>query len=137
MTILLLISQPRGVSQMVLASSDILTHMLGDGGGIPSAAAVQNVHIPMPAHRCLPHFHTELTLPRQSLLASLHQGSASHTFLQVKRGDSSNPSVPTELRYSVVSYANHFRNLLEDGDVTASKWSSLETGPGDNNDWGG
>lgn len=56
--------------------------------------------------------------------ASLHQGWASHTALQVKRVDLLELSLPTAICYSIVTYANHFRDLLQDGDITAPGFAS-------------
>lgn len=47
-----------------------------------------------------------------------------HTALQVKRVDSSDLSLPTGMCYSILSYAIHFRDLLQDGDITAPSLAS-------------
>lgn len=79
---------------------------------------VQNVNIPIPAHRYLTDFPPELTWPRHSLSASLHQGWASHIVFQVTRVHLLDLSLPTGICYSILTYAIHFRHLLQDGDIT-------------------
>lgn len=129
---LLLMPQPKRVSQMALASSDILTYMPRKAGGYKVLQLSKILTFPS----LLTHFHTELMLPKQYLSACLHHGSASPTSLQVKRCDWLDPSLPPEIRYSSLSCAIQFRDLLQDGDSTATSIVSLETSPGDISVWG-
>lgn len=51
---------------------------------------------------------------------------ASRTALQVKRAHLLDVSLPTGICYSFLTYAIHFRDLLQDGDITAPSLASSE-----------
>lgn len=98
---------------MVLASSDMLTSMPGEVGGYKVL------------HLCkMLIFPSLLTGACHTFTLSWHCQS---TFLQVKTGDSLDLSL--QLKYATLFYprlpcAIHFRDMLQDGYVTASSLAS-------------